>query len=132
MQSVEATRMQRRYASPLRCLLLWLSLFLLAPAVQAHEGHDLQREGVHSDLAQVFELSAVTLPCGGHGGALCSCGNICLSSPNLTKLPAVPQAPLFLPTPHRRSLPAIAGGPNAWTTRPIMAFAAPRAPPLPL
>lgn len=123
--------MQRRYANPLQCLLLWLSLFLLTPAAQAHEGHDQQHDDLHSELARAVDLSAFTLPCGGHGGGHCHCASACSASPDLTKLPAVPQTRFFLPIPRQRLLPEFCRG-SYRTTSPIVAFAAPRAPPLPL
>jgi hypothetical protein len=129
---MEKTRIQQQYRFTLQLLLLWLSLFLFAPVAQAHDAHQQPHDGMQGARAAAGSLSASTLPCGGDGGSGCCCDKSCCVSPDLAKLPAVSQARFFVLPANEPRLPAIAGDHAAWTTHPLLAFSAPRAPPLPL
>jgi len=112
--------------------LLWLSLILFAPIAQAHGGYHHQHDGVPSEHAQASDLSAAELPRGGGGGSPCCCDSPCCFSPDFAKLLAVSQARFFLLPSIQRPLQIFVADQTVWAARPIIALAAPRAPPLSL
>jgi len=132
---IETTRMRKPCADMLQRLALWLALVVFAPLAQAHGAH-LQHEqhayGAPSEHALATDLAAATLPCGGGGGSPCGCDRPCCVSLNPAKPPAISQHPIFPPGPIQHPRQRFVADTTTSTTSPIVAFAAPRAPPLPL
>jgi len=131
-------RIQRLREKTLQFLLLCLSLLLFAPLLaQAHGAHhergdDSRIEQMRAADVQVVDLAAAERPCGGGGDSPCYCDRPCGTSPDPTKLPAAAPVRLSAPTPMQHPLPVFVAYAPAWAPSPIIAFAAPRAPPLPL
>jgi len=121
----------------LRHLLPLAMLLLFAPFVQAHESHDAGRAGVHAEqviraeLAASAEVASATAPCGNHGAGTCCCSNACCYSPNLVKLPAIQESRLFRVQSDLPSALFFISIQSPRAVSPIIALAAPRAPPLP-
>jgi hypothetical protein len=84
-----------------RPLLLWSLLFLFAPAVQAHEGHDEPVRQAFTEHANTHADSISADPCRDGGGTCCCEDGHCFVAPDSTKLPAVSLSGSVILPPHR-------------------------------
>jgi hypothetical protein len=153
---METVRLKMQQATRLRHLLACVLLLLLTPFAQAHESHHAGHAGmraaraVSTDFAIVQVASAgvasepaasadvasdqvvsATTPCNNHEGGRCSCTNACCNSPNPVELPAIQESRLFQAPSIQCSAQAFDSVQASRAVSPILAFAAPRAPPLP-
>ena len=133
---METVRLKMKLATRLRHLLPCVLLLLLTPFAQAHESHDTGHAGMRAEqLASAefasAEVVSVTTPCRDHEGGRCTCTNACCYSPNPVELPAIPESRLFQRRSNPCSAQAFDSVQASRAVSPILAFAAPRAPPLP-
>ena len=117
-----------RYPRLWQLVLLWLSFFLFAPLAQAHEGHEHQHQSASIERIAAPDLSAFTLPCGGGDGPCACCDSNCCIFPDAAKVPVALYASFFSLPKRLESQPIVTAQfvPN---TIPLIATAAPRAPP---